>query len=139
MTSKHKAVWEWLKTCPHIHDLFFNSARAEDGSTQLIPSEAVMETYLDGTSVRSYNCTLVRFMPVSFEPNDEANIEDLVDFDKVSEWVEEQNEAGNYPAFPEGQAVQEIQVSPNESGYMAMLEMGIAKYMLQFQIEYLKG
>ena len=139
MTNKHKAVWEWLKTCPHIQDLFFNSARAEDGSTQLIPSESVVETYLDGTSVRSYNCTLVRFMPISFEPNDEANIEDLVDFDKVSEWVEEQNETRNYPAFPEGQTVQEIAVSPNESGYMAMLEMGIAKYMLQFQIEYLKG
>lgn len=139
MDSKHRAVWEWLKTCPHIQDLFFNSARAEEGSTQLIPSESVVETYLDGTSVRNYSCTLVRFMPISFEPNDETNIDDLVDFDKVSEWVEDQNAVGYFPEFPEGQIVQEISVSPNESGYMAMLEMGIAKYMLQFQIEYLKG
>lgn len=139
MTSKHRAVWDWLRTCPHIQDLFFNAARVEDGATQLVPGESITETYLDGSSLRTYDCALNRFMPISFDANDIANIEDAVDLDGVAEWVEAQNAARNFPEFPEGCQVQEIKVNPNESGYIAMMEAGIAKYMLQFQIEFLKG
>lgn len=138
MTNKHQAVWEWLQTCPHITELFFNAARADGGYTQLVPAESVKEEYIDGTSLRSYECTLVRFMEISFEPNDETNIGDMVDFDLLGEWVEKQNRKQNFPAFPNGQTVQEIIVSPNQAGYMAMLDAGMAKYQLQFQIDYLK-
>lgn len=138
MNNKHEAVWAWLHTCPHITNLFFNAGRADGGYTQLIPAESVKDEYIDGTSVRSYECTLVRFMEISFEPNDETNIGDLIDFDRLGEWVEEQNEIQNFPQFPAKESVQEINVSPNQAGYMVMLEAGIAKYQLQFQIEYTK-
>ena len=138
MNNKHEAVWAWLHTCPHITNLFFNAGRADGGCTQLIPAESVKEEYIDGTSVRSYECTLVRFMEISFEANDETNIGDLIDFDKLGEWVEEQNEKQNFPQFPAKESVQEINVSPSQAGYMVMLEAGIAKYQLQFQIDYVK-
>ena len=138
MKSKHEAVWEWLQSCPHISALFFNAARADGGYTQLVPAESVIEEYISGASLRSYECALVRFMEISFEPNDETNVEDMVDFDLLCQWVEEQNEKGNFPEFPTGQTVQEIIVSPNQAGYMAMLDAGIAKYQLQFQIDYVK-
>lgn len=138
MNNKHEAVWAWLQTCPHITDLFFNAGRADGGCTQLIPAESIKEEYIDGTSVRSYECTLVRFMEISFEPNDENNIGDVIDFDRLGEWVEEQNETRNFPQFPGKESVQEINVSPSQAGYMVMLEAGIAKYQLQFQIDYVK-
>ena len=34
---------------------------------------------------------------------------------------------------------QDARVLPNESGYMVAQDMTLAKYMIQFQIEYLKG
>lgn len=136
--SKHEAVMTWLAGCPHIRDLFFNFSQTEDDDTQLIPSESIIEEYNDGSSLRSYECALTRYMTCSDEPNDEQNIIDLVDFDKVAEWVEDQNDAGNFPEFPEGCSVMEIGVSPNESGYIAALEGERARYMIQFSIEYIR-
>ena len=139
MNNRHRATWDWLQKCPHIQDLFFNAAQAGDGNTQLFPSEDVLETYLDGSSLRRYKCALTRFMEISFDPNDLSNIQDAVDMDRLGEWIEEQNERRNFPEFPDGCAINEITVDANESGYLAMLDAGIAKYMLQFNIEYVKG
>ena len=138
MVNKHEAVWNWLQTCPYITDMFFNAGRADGGCTTMVPAESVKEEYIDGSSLRSYECTLVRYMEISFEPNDGTNIEDQIDFDQLGEWVEAQNASKNFPEFPGGQAVQEINVSPNQAGYMVMFEQGMAKYQLQFQIDYVK-
>ena len=136
--SKHEAVWDWLMTCPHIGDLFFNASRAEDGNTQLVPSDQVVRTFVDGSSERNYNCALTRFLPYTQDPNDLSNILALVDLEAVGTWVEAQNEARNFPEFPEGQTVNEIRYLPNESGYLVAQDYTQAKYMIQFQIEYLK-
>lgn len=136
--SKHQAVWDWLLTCPHIRDLFFNHMQTDDGDTSLIPSEDVVREYLDGSSLRHYNATLARVQPVSLEPNDIANIEQLVDFEQLGEWLDAQNAARNYPEFPNGSTVDEIRVLPNESGFMVAQDMHSCKYQLQFQIVYMK-
>ena len=136
--NKHKAVWDWLKTCPHIGDLFFNASRAEDGNTQLIPSESEVVKYIDGTRQMRYECALTRYMAYSADPNDESNVATLVDFDKVAEWLEEQNETGNLPKFPAGYSVLEATVLPSQSGWMVAQDMTLAKFMVQFQIDYIK-
>lgn len=136
--SKHSAVWDWLATCPHIRDMFFNLSQSDVGDTALVPSESVYQTFIDGSSIRLYNVALTRVMYCSFEPNDMANIMNLVDFEQLAEWVDERNAALDFPAFPEGEIVQEIRVLPNESGFMVAQDATSCKYQLQFQIEYLK-
>lgn len=136
--TRHEAVWDWLLTCPYISDLFFNASRAEDGNTQLVPSESVLEEYIDGSAKMAYNCALTRFMPYSTDPNDESNIASLIDFEEVTEWVKAQVEAGNVPAFPTGSVICDIKVMPAESGFMVAQDMTQMKYMLQFQIEYIR-
>ncbi len=137
-TNKHDAVMAWLRTCPHIADLFFAFSHSDDGDTQLIPAESVIAEYIDGSTLRRYDCALTRFAACSFEPNDGANIEELMDFDRISEWIEAQYEAGNLPEFPAGETVQEISVLPNASGYFVAQDEDSAKLMIQFQIDYLK-
>ena len=134
--SKHAAVWEWLMQCPHVGDLFFNLSDGEIGSTKLIPSESISQTYIDGTTLRNYDCTLTRFEACTLDPNDDMNIESLQKFEKLAAWIEEQAENGSFPDFPEGQTVCEITVLTNEGGFMALQEMDICKFMLQFRIEY---
>ena len=136
--DKHTAVWNWLRTCPHIGDMFFNASRAEDGNTQLVPSDQVVATYIDGSTLRNYNCALNRFLAFSSDPNDTSNIEAVVDLEAVADWIEQQMAAGTLPEFPRC-LVNEARVLPNESGYMVAQDMTQAKYMLQFQIEYVKG
>ena len=135
--SKHKAVWDWLTTCPYIGDLFFNAGRAEDGNTVIIPSEQEIAQYIDGSSLRNYNCALTRFLAYSTDPNDPANIAAVADLDAVAEWVEQQMADGELPDFPDG-IVKEVRMLPNESGYIAAQSDTQAKYMIQFQIEYIK-
>lgn len=136
-TNKHLAVWEWLRTCPHIGDMFFNASRAEDGHTELVPSDQVVASYIDGSSLRHYNCALSRYLAYSNDPNDEANITAVVDLEAVADWMEEQEDAGTLPEIPDG-VVTEVRVLPAESGYMVAQDGTLAKYMLQFQIEYVK-
>ena len=136
--SKHKAVWEWLQTCPFLTDLYFNLAQAGANTTTLVPSESINMAFVDGSCEKYYYCALTRWFLGSFEPNDTANIEKLIDFDRVSRWVEEQNEVRNYPAFPDGLAVQEVSVMPNQSGFIVEQNMEVAKFMLQFRIVYLE-
>ena len=135
--DKHTTVWEWLRTCPHIGDMFFNASRAEDGNTQLVPSDQEVIRYIDGSSLRNYNCALTRFMAYSQDPNDEANIAAVLDLEAVAEWIDAQMEAGTLPEFP-GCVVNEARVLPSESGYMVAQNGTLAKYMIQFQIEYMK-
>lgn len=134
--DKHTAVWDWLRTCPHIGDMFFNASRAEDGNTELVPSDQVVATYIDGSTLRNYNCALNRYLHYSSDPNDTSNIEAVVDLEAVADWIDAQMDAGTLPEFP-GCAVNEARVLPNESGYMVAQDGTQAKYMLQFQIEYL--
>ena len=135
--DKHSAVWQWLMTCPDIGDMFFNASRAEDGNTQLVPSDQVVSTYIDGSTLRNYNCALNRFLAYSNDPNDDSNIDAVVDLEAVASWIDAQMAAGTLPEFP-GCIVNEARVLPNESGYMVAQDGALAKYMLQFQIEYLK-
>jgi len=129
--TRHEAVWEWLLGCPYIGDLFFNATRAEDGNTQLVPSESVITSYIDGSKVYHYDVALTRVMPLSNDPNDTYNLDALIDFEQIADWIEE-----NPPVFPEGYIVYSAEVVPSMSGFIAAQDTESAKYMLQFQIEY---
>lgn len=137
-SNKHEAVWNWLAACPLIGDMFFNAGRAEDGNTEIIPSEQTAQEYNDGSTLRWYDVALTRWVSYSTDPNDKANIEDAVDIDDIADWVEQQVEAGNFPDFPDGCTVMDISVMPQQSGWIAAEDPTILKYMLQFRIEYLR-
>ena len=136
-SNKHRAVWDWLQSCPLIGDLFFNTITAKLGGTCLVPSEQLVEEYIDGSEKRNYNCALTRFQQFSGDPNDMANITAVTDLEELGDWVKAQVKAGNLPRFPEGCTVTDIKVLPNESGYMVAQDFTQAKYMIQFQIEYI--
>lgn len=129
--TRHEAVWEWLLGCPYIGDLFFNATRAEDGNTQLVPSESVIAEYIDGSKVYHYDVALTRVMPLSNDPNDTYNMDALIDFEQVAGWID-----SNPPVFPDGYTVYSAQVVPSMSGFIAAQDTESAKYMIQFQIEY---
>jgi len=137
-SNKHRAVWDWLQSCPYVGDLFFNAMTDKIGGTCLVPSEQLTEEYIDGSEKRNYNCALTRFQAFSGDPNDMANITAVTDLEELGDWVRKQVLTGNLPAFPEGCRITDIRVLPNESGYMVAQDFSQAKYMIQFQIEYIR-
>ena len=136
-SNKHRAVWDWLQSCPMIGDLFFNAMSAKVGGTCLVPSDQKTGNYIDGSELHNYNCALTRFQQFSGDPNDMANITAVTDLEELGEWVKTQVRAGNLPAFPDTCRITDIRVLPNESGYMVAQDFTQAKYMIQFQIEYI--
>lgn len=136
--SKHKAVWDWLQTCPHVADLFFVFSQTDDGDVAIVPSESIVEEYIGGASLRTYDAAVTCASHCTFEPNEIETISKLVDFEQLGEWVEEQNAKHNFPLFPVGSTVQEIRVLPNESGFVVAQDDHGCKFLLQFQIDYVK-
>lgn len=140
--TKHEAVWDWLLTCPHIKDLFFNFSQSANGDTVLVPltaySDTPMREFTSGASERWYDFAIVRFDAVTFEPNDVQNIEVLLDVEAIGAWVEQQSAAGNFPEFPAGSTIQSVEALPSNVGYVAARDETGAKYMIQFRIEYIK-
>lgn len=135
-SSKHEAVWDWLQDCPYIGDLFFEAAAVRQGGTVLVPSDSLIEEYNDGSELHHYNCALTRFQPFSMDPNDMANIQTVTDLEDLQDWVRRQAIQRNFPEFPEDCTVEDIRVLPNESGYMVAQDFANAKYMIQFQVDY---
>ena len=131
-TTRHEAVWEWLLQCPYIGDLFFNATRAEDGNTQLVPSESIAEEYINGQKLMNYDVALTRVQSMSNDPNDTTNLELLVDFEQVAAWIDQ-----NLPVFPDGYTVCSAECQPSMSGFVAAQDMESGKYMIQFRIQYI--
>ena len=139
--DKHLAVWEWLISCPEIKNMFFNFSEGNTGDTVIIPdstyNDDIIRSFADGSCERYYTFTIVRFQRFSVTANDVENIETLIDIEKIADWVEAQNDIGNYPEFPGGDTINNISVLPFANGGLAGSDNESAKYMFSVQIEYL--
>ena len=138
--SIHAALWEWFAQCASITRLFFNFSGTDDGDTAIATSgETVLDDYIDGSQRRRYAFELIRYLPATFDPNDPGNVTMMEDVDRIVEWVEQQNTAGNFPEFPSGSYVERVSVLDDSTGYVAATDQNMAKYMIPFAIDYMKG
>ena len=136
----HLALWEWFAQCASITKLFFNFSGTEDSDTAIATSgDSALETYIDGSQRRRYSFELIRYLPVTFEPNDTGNIDMLEDVEAIVEWVRTQAAQGNLPALPDGCTAEDIMVLDEYAGYTAPADENIAKYMIPFAMDYMKG
>lgn len=139
-TSIHNALWEWFAQCASITKLFFNFSGTEDEATVISTAgDIVLGTYIDGSQRRRYSFELIRYLPATFKPNDPGNIAMMEDVEAIIEWVHEQAASGNLPAFPTGCAVEEISVLDEYAGSVVGQDDNMAKYMIPFAIDYMKG
>ena len=138
-SSIHDAIWEWFLGCAQVTKLFFNFSEAEDEATVISTSgDTVLESYIDGSQMRRYAFDLIRFLPASFEENDESNITMMEDVDVITEWVQQQAYDGNFPELPSGYTVDDVIILYTESGYVAAQDQTLAKYMIPLAVDYIK-
>ncbi|MBQ5851519.1 MAG: hypothetical protein IIW54_12040 [Lachnospiraceae bacterium] len=142
--NKHQAVWDWLLQCPELMDMYFNFGKSENGDTIIAPETAYNDTWKEGRpcigggGIKYYDFALIQFQPIVTEPNNTENIDILLDFEKIASWIDEQEQTGNYPVFPDGETVLEVGVLESPGGFVSGQDEKGAKYMLQVRIEYLK-
>ncbi len=132
-------LWEWFKECANITRLFFNFSDSQDGATAISPAgDTVQDEYINGSQRRQYTFELIRFLPISTEPNDSSNVEMMEDIENIVDWVNAQDAQGKYPELPEGMSAEKIEVLDTQTGYIALQDQNIAKYMIPFAMTYIK-
>lgn len=138
--SIHIALWDWFLQCAAITKLFFNFSGAKDEDTVISTSgDMVLETYIDGSERRRYSFELIRYLPATFEPNDSGNIDMLEDVEAIVDWARRQAAEGHLPALPDGYTAEELVVLDQYAGYADAQDGSMAKYMIPFAIDYMKG
>lgn len=137
MVNKHNVMFEYIQQCPQVKDLFFNFSDNEKGGTVFSPisSDYVVETYIDGTTKRWYDFSIVQYLTISTEPNSTENIDTVFEAEKVMEWISEQEAAKNYPDFGDDCSIIELFVLQNTPA-VAGQNLRAAKYMFSCRVEY---
>lgn len=156
MIDKHEAMLNYLFTCPTVlsNPLFFNFGEMKENSNQFITtsnSETYGTEYVDGSITKFYVFTLLTFKTISYNAivktegtgtytYTDENLLELTEFQDVIDWINEQEDAHNYPDFGENCVVDSIKcmtANPVVSDVDTSQEPAIATYSITIQVEYL--
>ena len=149
--SKEQAVINFLCACPTIQNnpLFFNFINAKDDNKQIVTmgnDKNINKPYIDGSVLKRYSFTLIDYRSVSYQAIVKAqgytneNVQEYNDIQSVIDWVNEQEDAKNYPDFGDDCQIEEMRVvteNPVLNGVDTQLKPALAKYSFTIQIDYI--
>lgn len=127
--SRYTELFEYLRTCPTLAELWSVGASEEIGVNEILPqgtSSAVRyEDFIDSTG--AYQCEMIPYPSVyedyqincyraydaydASSPADNINVMSLDDVQAVCDWISAQNERGNLPKLS-GKTVVSVECSP---------------------------
>ncbi len=97
-----------------------------------IPGNRIIETYLDGSSLREY---AFAFRSMESTADDLARIESSSFYESFADWLETQTEAGSLPEMDSGQIAERIEAL----GWGYLFEQGVSAtgiYQVQCRLVY---
>lgn len=101
---------------------------------EVLTCDPIVKRYVNGDSIRQY---LFAFGSREFYSQERLqNIQNSAFYERLAEWVEEQNEAGELPELPEGMEAQSLEVT--STGYLFDGSMENARYQIQLRLLYYK-
>lgn len=138
LKDKTPAVFDWLLTWPELDGyLKMNAILTEADSTSfnVVPNEAVVEAYIDGTARRRYTFQLKAVLPWS-DGYDGVNAKAEQMVATWHDWVSSQYDAGNVPLW-QGARITDIYPTQNAPGLnFVYQEDGLAEYVFEAVIDY---
>lgn len=149
--DKNKAVIDYILQCPQVTNspLFFNAIKAEDDNKQIVTvanDTNVNKPFIDGSVLKRYTFTVIAFKSVTYNrlvtdgTHSNENVDEMVDVQGIIDWIDEQNDAMNYPDFGNSCNVEEIGATtniPRTNGIDTTLTPALIKYSVTIQINYL--
>lgn len=154
--DKNKAVVDFLMTCDYIKNnpLFFNFGQAKSDNKQIVTvanDVRVNEPFIDGSVRKRYTFTIIDYKSIAYNavvmrtvnntstPVSE-NLDTAFEARQVAEWIEEQNDARNYPDFGTDCTIDDMTVGtnePNVGGVDRSITPALAKYSISIKIDYI--
>lgn len=149
--DKSEAMIAYLQQCPVVRDnpTYFNFAEGEDNTKQLIVlgnDKSVTKPYIDGSVLRKYTLTIIDYRSVAYQAlvnvtgYSNENVDEFNNVQSLIDWVEEQDEAQNYPDFGTDCVVEKVESlsdTPKLNGVDHSTTPNLAKYSISIQVTYL--
>ena len=138
MDNKNTAMLEYLRQYPGLQSfLFFNSMVDQIGNTavQTVYGETWEKEYIRGHGIKQWDFAVVKIAQADTGTSD-INADETQAVQGFMDWIDEQNEIGNFPDFSPGKvlSIQNLQNMPNFAGIDN--NEGTAKYMFQCRVRY---
>lgn len=138
MDNKNTAMLEYLRQYPGLQSfLFFNSMVDQIGNTavQTVYGETWEKKYVRGHGIKQWDFAVVKIAQADTGTSD-INADETQAVQDFMDWIDEQNEIGNFPDFSPGKvlSIQNLQNMPNFAGIDN--NEGTAKYMFQCRVRY---
>ena len=134
-----ESVKNFILKCPYLAELAavnvdFLPDSPDTYSIEEVPTNAVIQTYLDGSQERQF----VFVFASRFYYSDEAknNIENSGFYEDFSDWMDEQTKNGNLPVMRDGLIPTKIEAM--SSGYLFDIsgDLSNARYQIQCRLIY---
>lgn len=149
--DKNQAIIDYLITCPKIQEnpLYFNFIHGNEDDKQIITTsndKVIDKPYVDGSVMKRFTFTIIDFKSVAYRAivkdgsRPDENVEDLLQVQEIIDWIDEQNEARNFPNFGEDCIVENITTTannPNLNGVDSNVSPALAKYSISIQVNYI--
>lgn len=132
-------IIDFISQCPFLDEMTPVKADYcnEDAISYCVETSAKakeLETYIDGSKV--LQLAFVFSSKEVMSDYDDVNIENAIFYEKFSDWIEEQNIAGNLPQL-EGK-LSSISVTVVSHGYVVQSEADRGRYEIQMKLKYFK-
>ena len=129
---------DYFMKCPLLRDGVFRvdslGNEAVEYTIETGVVSPVIQTYLDGSSVRQYKFNFGSREYYSLDRLE--NIQNSTFYEKLCDWIEVQSDAGILPDMPEKCEAEKLIV--NAPGYMFDATMTTARYQIQLTLQYFK-
>ena len=134
-----ESVKNFILTCPYLAELAavnidFLPNSPDTYSIEEVPTNSVIQTYLDGSQERQY----VFVFASRFYYSDETknNIENSGFYEDFSDWLDEQSQNANLPVMREG--LTHTKIEAISSGYLFDIsgDLSNARYQIQSRLIY---
>lgn len=134
-----QSLFEWFADCEILEadsdlNIDYLGEEAEQYSIETVPCKTVVKSYIDGSAKCQY---LFIFASRECYSQDEGiNMANLEFYERLEEWIAEQNINCKLPSLPDGCTAQSIKVQ--SSGYVMNNDTKTARYQIQCRLEYTK-
>lgn len=134
-----KSLFNWFADCEVLKadnplNVDYLGDEAEQYSLETVPCKTVINQYPDGSAKCQY---LFVFASRNYYGEDEQiNMANLEFYERLEEWIAEQNINGKLPKLPDNCTAQSIMVL--SSGYVTDSDTKTARYQIQCQLKYIK-
>lgn len=99
-------------------------------SVMIVPSDIWDKKYIDGGGIKKIKFSLMSIKP--YDANPQTEIDNLMFYDELSKWIEENNRKKILPNIDKAIAVKVI-----SNGYLAFADEKSARYTIELELRYL--